>query len=451
MNGSIDTLIINDPVGFASDIKFYYPTLKQIDELNNIVMSFDAWKIGFSHGTIDVQTNSWSILAYAKTKRITSDLDHPFRLNAGDIIKCPSGWRMFIAWRDSAGYHSVGWKTGNYTVTDAGEYGICIGLTTDAVLTESISVILARFTIETSQFVARISDIKQINDRDSIRHGYFESIARLGYDIDSSDTPPQQSIASYKAAYQHGYRIMLADVRWTSDLVPVACHDASINSVARNSDGTVISSTVNVSDSTLAQLDSYDFGIIKGTEYSGTKIMRINDFVSLCKKLNCEMYLEIKNLEGTVADISTEKLNALKAVLDKYNIGNKCTFVCDNNLQIDKIHAVYPDARIGVPYTADLVGENLTKRIDWLLAAKTDKNSVFLYLYDETTMTGKISNDLIAACIDNGIGIEYTEIKTSSQLNTWLTDNNNLFCDRVAIRRTPIEYAMIDKLIINPS
>ena len=448
VNGSIDTVQITDPVNFASDIAFYYPTLKQIDELNNIVMSFDAWKIGFSHGTIDVQSNSWSILTYGNTRRITSDIDHPFKLNIGDIIKIPDGWTAYIAWRDSEGYHLVGsWVTGIYQVQFEGEYAICIRLVTNDVLTESIDTIVSRFEIVTSQMVALKSDVKQMTDKVSIRHDYLESIARLGYDIAKDSTPPQQSILSYKEAYRHGYRIMLADVRWTSDLVPVAVHDATINAVARNADGTTISDQVAVSSSTLAQLNEYDFGIIKGDEYAGLKVMRIADFVPLCKKLNCEMYLEIKNLEGTIADISTEKLNALKAILDKYNIGNKCTFICDNNLQINKIHAVFPDARIGQVYTANVVGENLTKVINWLLAVKTDKNDVFLYLYDETVMTGQISNDLISLCVANGIGIEYTEVKTLAQLATWLTDENNLYCNRVAIRVQPIEYSLIDMLV----
>lgn len=447
VNGSIDTVQITDPVGFASGIAFFYPTLKQIDELNNIVMSFDAWKIGFSHGTIDVQANSWSILTYRNTRRITSDIDHPFKLNIGDIIKIPDGWTAYIAWRDSEGYHLVGaWVTGNYQVQFDGEYAICIRLVTDDVLTESIDTIVSRFEIITSQMVALKSDVKQMTDKVAIRHDYLESIARLGYDIANDDTPPQQSIASYKEAYRHGYRIFLTDIRWTSDNVPVAVHDTTINAVARNADGTTISDTVAVSSSTLAELDTYDFGIIKGDEYAGLKVMRIADFVPLCKKLNCEMYLEIKNLEGTIADISDAKVNSLKAILDKHNIGNNCTFIVESDRVANKIHTAYPKARIGLVYTSNIVGEQLTRRIDWLLNVKSE-NDVFFYLYDETVMTGQISNDLISLCVNNGIGIEYTEVKTLAQLSTWLTDENNLFCNRVAIRVKPIEYSLIDMLI----
>ena len=145
---------------------------------------------------------------------------------------------------------------------------------------------------------------------DNINHLYVKTtdntniIARLGYDVYSDYTPPQQSIAGYKLAIKKGYKMLLADVRWTSDDIPVCCHDDDISKVdAYDGDTKVPSGTVYISGTTYDDLQNYDFGRYKGDEYIGTKILSLYQFLRLCKMSNVIPILEAKQHQNDLSYI----------------------------------------------------------------------------------------------------------------------------------------------------
>ena len=263
------------------------------------------------------------------------------------------------------------------------------------------------------------------------------SVARCGYNISSLTTPPEQTIASYKEAYKNKYRYMLADVQFTSDHVPVALHDETINSVARNADGTTISDPVYLADLTLEQVDEYDFGIIKGSQYAGTKIMRIDDFIKWCKMANCVPILEVKTFLPNRQDAN---FLALAAIIKKYAMGEKIIFEADaGHTTAVTLHEEFPLAEIGRTCTANT---DFSALVTQTLAVKGD-NKVFWYLYLGNQTTGQISNNMISLATANGISIGCSELFTESDLNSFLTDANNLICEKIAIRNHPVSYYMI--------
>ena len=112
--------------------------------------------------------------------------------------------------------------------------------------------------------------------------------AHKGYSI----ACPDNTMISYKKAYENGFRIFETDVKKTSDGVLVLLHDKAINNTARNTDGTELTETVNITDITYAQASQYDFGIYKGKEFKGEKIPKLEDLLLYAKKRNCKVHID---------------------------------------------------------------------------------------------------------------------------------------------------------------
>ena len=140
--------------------------------------------------------------------------------------------------------------------------------------------------------------------------GSMNIVSRLGFNVYSPSTPPQSSIPSFMMAYENGYKYMLADLRLTSDNIFVTGHDDDIRDFgARNSDGSQISSAVNISEHTLTELNQYDYGIYKGAQYAGLKLLTIADFLKFCKFRNIKAVLELK------ISLNSSQIDNLKALI----------------------------------------------------------------------------------------------------------------------------------------
>ena len=121
---------------------------------------------------------------------------------------------------------------------------------------------------------------------------------------------PENTLPAYKQSGKMGFDFVECDIRFTLDNVPVLLHDATINRTARNADGTVISTPINIADITLEAAKSYDFGIWKGAKYAGTTIPTLEEFLILCRNLGLYPYLDIKDLS-----LTEEQAGALNKVL----------------------------------------------------------------------------------------------------------------------------------------
>ena len=148
---------------------------------------------------------------------------------------------------------------------------------------------------------------------------------------------PENTLTAYRDAKSKGWKWVETDIRMTSDGVWVCLHDASINRTARNADGTAISGTVNIADITYEQALTYDFGIYAGSQYAGTKILTLDDFLNYCNKAHLYAQLEIKNSSWTKAQL----LTAWNIVL-KYRMERKVMLLCSSIGSIDDLLEDYP-------------------------------------------------------------------------------------------------------------
>ena len=217
----------------------------------------------------------------------------------------------------------------------------------------------------------------------------IKAINHRGY-----DTHPENTMPAYKKSKDMGFSYVEADVRWTSDNIPVLLHDATINRTGRNADGTEISETINISDITYEEALNYDFGIYKGAEFAGTKIPTLEEFITLCKRLNLHPYIELKG--GT----DTQIIDAVNVVRKKGML-DKCSWLSSVSI-CAKVLAEYPKARVVV-----VTNSTDSAVIDSIAELKTNENDVAADFY-----IGNITQSMVEYAHSKGIHAE-----------VWTTDN----------------------------
>ncbi len=129
-----------------------------------------------------------------------------------------------------------------------------------------------------------------------------------------STIAPENSMAAFGAAIAMGAEEIEFDIWFTKDGEIVSIHDSTLERV---SDG-----VGNVFDYTYEELLSFDFGIKRGEEFRGMKILR---FEEILKKFSCHaiMNIHVKSLENK----NLSQKQALQKIIDlihKYDCENYC-------------------------------------------------------------------------------------------------------------------------------
>ena len=180
---------------------------------------------------------------------------------------------------------------------------------------------------------------------------------------------PENTIPSYELAKNQGFNYVEADVRFTSDGVPVLLHDKTINRTARMSDGSVITDTINIADITYEDVLNYDFGIWKDDVYAGTKIPTFEEFLSFCKSNNLNPYIDVQ-----MSNLTETQANTLVELTKKYQLKN-VTWVSTYFTYLNWFNKYSPSSNLGFVTWKD---DELTYGITELEKLKTDYNRVFL-------------------------------------------------------------------------
>ena len=216
---------------------------------------------------------------------------------------------------------------------------------------------------------------------------------RLGYYVYDWSTPPEQSIAGYDLAYKKGNRILVADLRFTKDNVPVCFHDDLVK-YAYYKDGGKPGERPSVSGLTLKELQEYDFGIRWGEQYKGTAPLTLEEMAKWVKKhTDAEVYIEVK----------TDKMNAAQikktvSILNKYKIVDRSSVIfavtSASDTRAQRMHKQAPRLRIGI--TAGSVG---SMAINQAKKSKGTDNEVFLWCWNHTKLSASAVKKLRALSI----------------------------------------------------
>ena len=238
-----------------------------------------------------------------------------------------------------------------------------------------------------SDDVARLG----LADLSVIMHSNIRSISHGGWYL-----APENTLPAFCMSRKQGFVYAECDVSFTSDGVPVLLHDNTINRTARNADGTEISEAINIWDITYAELLQYDFGIWKGEQYAGTKILTLAEFVSLCKNIGLHPYIELK--ETTV--YTKAMYENCVSIVKRYGMIRNVTWISFSAICLGYVKAIDSKARLG--YITWNIDESTISSVE---ALKTDHNEVFIDSHS-------YNSEEIALCYEADVPLEVWTISS---------------------------------------
>ena len=157
---------------------------------------------------------------------------------------------------------------------------------------------------------------------------------------------PENTLVAYKQSKVHGFEAGECDVRFTSDNVPVLLHDATINRTARNADGTEIATDISIGSITYEQALEYDFGIRSGSEYAGTKIPTLAEYLKVCRNIGLSPYIEIES------GFSAAQHKIIADTVIASGVVDEVTFISSDSDALKNMQTHIPYARYGIiPWT----------------------------------------------------------------------------------------------------
>lgn len=257
-----------------------------------------------------------------------------------------------------------------------------------------------------------------LNFDDLRKHAYIYTESRMktpvSYDFDKlfpgvisanhrgyNRVAPENTLPAYRLSKSKGFACGETDIQWTLDNVPVLLHDATINNVARMPDGSVIPQEIAIKDITYAQALEYDFGIKMGSEYAGTKIATLDEYLTLCRNLDYYTILQIGSSDPTIA--TQERCVALLEKAKHYGMQKSVLWLCANFEQAQWLIEADPCACVG------LYGYSITESgIDSLASCLTGYNRLwfgFAYGKGEGTLNWN-SDTAHNLCISRNIMID---------------------------------------------
>lgn len=154
---------------------------------------------------------------------------------------------------------------------------------------------------------------------------------------------PENTMPSFEAAVKQGYEMIELDLGVTRDDKIIVIHDEAINRTARNPDGSVLESTVNISDITYEEALRYDFGIWKGPSFAGTKIPLFADVVDLAVKNSIQLKIDNK-----IQRFPEKHLNRLFEMLEESKV--QSIISCWSMESAKYVMKRFPGAEISVSF-----------------------------------------------------------------------------------------------------
>lgn len=232
----------------------------------------------------------------------------------------------------------------------------------------------------------------------------YDAVVRSIERIGDGMSYPHHSENAFKEAYKKGFRILLCDLRFTSDNIGVCFHDDFLNQHYKdvyNSEGKLVDTgnPIYVNKKTYAELSQYDYGLYKGQAYKGYPLLKFEEMLILSKKLGVELYVEVKSMTQPQAKIACE-------LVEKHGMSEKTSW--SGALQ----QMQYVITNIQTARVSTMPSEVTDKVIQDLVSLKTGRNKVFVFGWDTTTLTDAIIEKLIT----NNIAFECGTPKNETEI-----------------------------------
>ena len=151
---------------------------------------------------------------------------------------------------------------------------------------------------------------------------------------------PPSTLQGFTEAIKKGYVILNADLRFTSDKMPVICDDDKLEIIS-NGKGLV-------STSTFADLEKLDFGSKFDKKFADEKIMTFTELLALCKKNEVVINLNLEHLElAKYFSPNSEYMKLMFNLVTRLNMTNSIFFEGTPE-QILKLKEIKKDIAVAV-------------------------------------------------------------------------------------------------------
>lgn len=280
------------------------------------------------------------------------------------------------------------------------------------------------------------SPTKEIEEKtNSLETNYnpvYDNVVRSIQRIGEGMEHPIHSIEAFKDAYRKGFRILLCDLIFTSDNIPVCNHDSYLNQHYKNvydSSGNLVSTDnpIYFSQNTYETLSQYSYGAV------GYPLLKFADMLKLVRQLGVELYVEIKGMTEPQAKIAC-------SLVEQYGLADKTSW-SGTTQQMKWIIANIDTARVSTmpAEITDSVIENLN-------SLKTGKNKVFIFGWDTTVLSDEIVNKLI----QNNIAFEQGTLYTNEDIvNYFKRGDIYYYCTGIETNSVVAGKALIENSLSN--
>lgn len=225
---------------------------------------------------------------------------------------------------------------------------------------------------------------------------------------------PEESLEAYSLAVRSGYKDIECDIYFTEDGIPVLHHDATINSIARNSNGTELTQPVKIGERMLVELNAYDYGIYKSEIFKGLNICTFEDIIKFARRTGARVHVELKQ------HYTDEQCQVLLDIVSKYRMANKVGWQAfdhssldyisshDENAQLELLAGIITDDLIadgkkrlnGKRKVVLSVGQGVTQRL--VDQAHSEGFDVYVWTVDDIDGAKKLINMGVDGIMTNG-------------------------------------------------
>ena len=208
---------------------------------------------------------------------------------------------------------------------------------------------------------------------------------------------PVHSLNGYREAYARGFRILLCDLVFSADDVPICNHDLYLNECypVYCADGTPLETEepVYLRDCTFETLSGYRY------EDVNNPLLSFEEMLAFSKQLGVELYVEIKDMTQPQAKIACD-------LVKEYGMEDKTSW-CGTYEQLQWVTQQIDTARVAM--MPMVITDEVIQQTN---ALKTGNNQVFIFGWYETVLTDEIVNKLI----ENDIAYEMGTINTMAEV-----------------------------------
>lgn len=173
-------------------------------------------------------------------------------------------------------------------------------------------------------------EVKQIQNVSSVAHQGYSVTERYYGD---------SRLSSFRGAKNAGFSDAETDIVWTSDGIPVCCHDKTF---VDSSTG----ETITISAHTLSELKEYN--------YYGEKICSFEEILNECKKLGLVLHIDHAN-----EFIEESKFTILFNIVKKYQMQNYVWWASAHETHIRMMLNIFPYANISRAIDKEWLDANL--------------------------------------------------------------------------------------------